>query len=306
MDNQSPLTPENPQGHSQAASSAGQEQSTVPEQFQIGAFNILGVDPSKVIAMHNKEQAQGTDATQTQTTTQVSQDGKEASQVAARQLTEKDERHFAQYVTKASQEKYDLARLAVEANEEAIYKIAETDKDLAQRLLKEYDFGTDNVQDLLAKKDFSKSKNPQEAEKQYEDAQWKQQMEKDLLEEKILRLKGENSDLNGDVEDKFREIYADKAFAKYDEKQKLDVARSLTGRQSTQSNADNVALAVLKREEGIASSPKGATPPENTKQVSSEMKKMMQAANLSEKDLNVLPSNIDELISSMYGPLVGQ
>lgn len=301
---QSPQTLENPQGHPQAASAAGQAQPSVPSEFDIGAFNGVKVNPSEVIAQH-RTQAKGTETTQ-QTQTVTDQKADEGKQVATRQLTEKDERHFAKFVTQASQEKYDLAKLAVETDKDNIFKIAETDQELAKRLLKEYDYGTEDVEELLNQQVVTKSKNPEEVQKEIEDTKWKKDMEKQLMEEKILRLKGENPDLTGEVEDKFREIYSNPAMKDYDVDQKIAVARAIVGKSTPQSNANDVALAILQREEGIVSSPRATSATEKTRQISPEMRKMMQSANLSEKDLGVLPDNINDLINQMYGPLVGQ
>lgn len=303
--NQSPQTSGNPQGHSQTASPAGNGQPDIKPQYDIGAFNGIGVDPSKVVALSQSKKAVGQATTQGQTVThpdeERGQKGTEETKVEARQPTEKDERHFAKFVTKAAQEKYDFAKLAVEANADAIFSIAETDKDLAQRLLKEYDYGTTDVDELLEKRQVSNAKNPEDAQKQLQEAKWKKDMEKQLLDEKILRLKGEHSDLTGEVEEAFRQVYSDPAMSKYNETQKLAVARAIAGKAPEQNSADNVALAILQREQGIATSPRGAVQTEKMKVISPEMKKMLAAANLTEKSLDVLPPNIDELIAQQFG-----
>ncbi len=304
MESQTPQSLQAPAaGHAEAASPAGIGQ-TDNSGFGIGAFNTLGVSQMKASTM---TPAQVTAQTQQSASPQgQSAAGQEGTTVATRQLTEKDERHFTTFVTKATQEKYDFAKLAVEADADAIYKIAETDKDLATRLMKEFDFGAENVDDLLQKKNIQKADNPIEAQKQLEDQKWKQNMENQLLDEKILRLKGEHENIDGDVESKLRELMIDQGMKDYTDIQKIEVARTLAGKSNPHSSADNVALAVLQREEGIVSSPRGTTTADGAKQVSPEMKKMLQAANLTEKDLALLPPNIDDMISSMYGPIVGK
>lgn len=305
MSNPVPQTLENPYGQSQAASSAGQEQApAVAPQFDIGAFNEAGIDPSKVIAQHKQEQGKAHQVAQPQESA-PQLPGKE-EKANPKQPTQKDERHFAQFVTKAEQTKYDLAKLAVESDERAIYKIAETDKDLAQRLLKEFDYGTDNIEELIQKETISKSAKPEEVQKEIADQKWKQQMSEELLNEKILRLKGENSDLIGEVEDKFREVYADPAFAKYDEAKKLAIARTLVGKENPQTSVDDVALAVLKNEEGVVTTARGSTKLEKTRVTSPEFKKMQSSMGIADKDLEILPENIEDLVSQMYGPLVGR
>lgn len=296
---QQPIAPVNPQGHSQAANPAGKGYSSeVAPQFAIGAFNAPGgkleTTPATTVTTTEQVNANATAVTTTPETTIGTQAG-------TRQLTEKDERHFTKFVTKTAQEKYDIARLAVEADENAIFKIAETDKDLAERLIKEYDFGTDNVDELLEKKAIVSSANPAAAEKEIQDAKWKQNMEKQLMEEKILRLKGENADLDGEVEDAFRDLYSNPAMSKFDENQKLAMARAIVGKASTKSNADDVALAVLKQQEGSMSSPKTAVKPDKTKSYSPEFKQMQKAMGVSDKDLELLPENIEELIAQQLG-----
>lgn len=310
---QSPQTPVNPQGHSQAASPAGQGQPVIPPQYDIGAFNEVGVDPQRVVAMQQKQVANGIGSTSSQQGStpplangnsqagQLESKGNEGTQVQPRQLTEKDERHFAKFVTQASQEKYELAKALVEADSEAIFKVAETDKDLAERLIKEFDFGTDSLEALLEQKSVSTAKDPQLAQKEIEDAKWKQTMEKELLEEKILRLKGEDPELEGEVEEKFREIWSDKAFAKYDEQQKVAIAKTLTGKAQTQSSADNVALAILQREQGVVSSPKGATQADKMRQVSPEFRQMQKSMGITDAMLDILPSDIEEQINQALG-----
>lgn len=306
LSGQSPQTLQNPQGHSVAASPAGQGQPVIPPQYDIGAFNNLGVNSNRADMNQLAQAKNGAGSTNvtpvaTPPQGQLATATTEGTQVQPRQLTEKDERHFAQFVTKAAQDKYELGKALVEADSEAIFKIAETDKDLAQRLVKEFDFGADSIEALLEKKTVAAAADPLVAQKEIEDAKWKATMEKQLLEEKVLRLKGEDSDLNGDVEEKFREIYNDKAFAKYDEKQKVAIAKTLTGKNQTQSSADNVALAVLAREQGVTSQPRGATNQEKMKQVSPEFRAMQKSMGVTDAMLSVLPPDIEEQINASLG-----
>lgn len=300
MNQQSQVAPVNPaSGHSQAAIPAGTGfVGEVPAQFSIGALNGVG---GRVESALQKTQAQSNQAAAPATPSAQEAHQVAEAQTAARQLTEKDERHFAKFVSQASQEKYEIGKLAVETDADAIYKIAETDKELAARLLKEYDFGTENVEELLEKRNVLTAANPEEAERQIQDAKWKKQMESELMDERILRLKGEDSEIVGEVESQLRDIYQDPAFSKFDLKQKVAMAKAISGGGNKNAGADDVALAILKREEGTASSPRTATKPENTKSYSPEFRAMQKAMGVSDKDLELLPDDIDQMISNSIG-----
>jgi hypothetical protein len=305
VSNQTPQSLGTPQGAPQAVSPTGTGQPQVPPEMGIGAFNGIGVNPQKQIQMQRSELAmQGQNNQNAQQQTPALQQNGNEENSNLRQPTEKDARHFAKFVTDAAQEKFDIARLAVETDQNAIYKIAEKDPELAQRLLKEYDFGTDSVEDLLDKKNVDASKNPQEAKKEIEDSKWKTKMENELLEEKVQRLKLENPDLEGPMEEKFRELYKDPTMSKYDIVQKLNMARVLTGTPQTETNADNVALAMLKQQEGSMTSLKVSGKQEMQKSFSPEFKKMQRSMGVQDKDLGILPDNIDEILSQQFGSMI--
>jgi hypothetical protein len=305
--NQSPQTPQNPNGHPAAGGTPGSVH--VPPEYGIGAFNTPGMNPEKAIADIRNSQNNGQKSSPTNAAPPQGQpaQGNEEMKTQTQQPSEKDRRHFAQEITKAAQDKYDIARLAVETDENAIYKIAEKDADLATRLLKEFDFGVETVTELLDRKTVDTSKNPEQVKKEIEDNRWKKDMESRLLDSEILRIKAENPEITGEAETKLREFMSDSAMDKFSTVEKVNMARAITTKESQQNNADNVAIALLSREEGMVSAPKGAGNPDNTKQVTPEMKQMLKAAGMTEKDLDVLPSNINEMISQMYGgPLIGR
>lgn len=293
---QSTQTPENSAAEQpQAVSPTGTEQAEVPSEFAIGAFNAPGVDTQQVI--RERRGQQNTQAAKP-TPAQVEAKGKPEVQ----QPTAKDERHFSQFISKAAEKAYDMARLAVEANADAIYDIADRDPEMAQRLLKDYQLGANTVDELLQKKNINDAEDPALAELKQEASQRMSALEKELLEERIFRLRGDNPDLNGDLEEKFREVYSDPAFAKFDTAQKLNVARALTGKpQGQQTNANDVAVAILKREEGIVAPAKSASQPDKFKQESASFRAMKSAMGVSDKDLEILPPDIDDLIAQAAG-----
>lgn len=272
----------NPNGQPQTVAATGTtEQENAAE---IGSQNIRGT-------FHEKQQ-------QTQTKEAETQIPIEKQPPEAQPQT-KEERHASKKITELAEDRIKFARLAVEGNAQAIYKIAEDDPKLAEKLLQEFDFGTDSVEELLALQKNPDAK-PEEVKKQVVTDSKIQELEKRVLDETIKRLKKDHPDLEGDLEKEFRDMYSNPTFSKYDEEKKIDIARAALGIKP-KGPSNEILLEMLKQQEGSLSPAKTRMPMEKTKRIPNDAAKIYKSAGVTEKDLEkFLPEDIDDIIATMY------
>lgn len=269
-----------------AASEAGNSQEKDP--LSIGAFN--GVTVTKT---DGKKQELKTPPTPKEIAESVSQP------------TNKDERHAAQKITELSEKSISLARLAVEHDENAIYSIAETDPKLAEKLLLEYDYGTENLEELLAMHENPKA-DPEDVQRQVQNDQRIRDLESKILDETIKRLRRDHPDLKDELEEEYRNMYSDAHFSKYDEVQKLNIARAALGKTVPQTS-NQVLLDVLKTQEASSSGTTSSLKTERKQSIPDARRHLYEAGAVSEADLNkYLPENIDEILESAYSARVKQ
>lgn len=213
------------------------------------------------------------------------------------QPTEKDYRHATQKITKEIEKKMALGRKMVEKDSEAIYDIAETDPDLAQKLLQEYDYGTTNLEEFLQKKESGAQTLDDVKGKVISTDSRLKKIEKKLMDERVLRMREINPDLQDELEEQFRELYNDPRFADEDPTKVLNVARALTGQTSQQTSTNDVALQILKSQEGAQTSLKGGGGGARKRTESPQSAAVRRAFGHSEADVEkYLPPNIDEIL----------
>lgn len=262
-----------PQGQPQTVSTP----ETVHPNSGIGSQNVVGLKQTKV-----------EDPTI-----------KKADPEIVTQPQNKDERHASRKITELSESRIEYARLAIDADKDAIYKIAEKEPDLAEKLLKEFDYGTESIAELLALKDAPKGKED-EVIKDVQTQSKIQELEARVLDETIKRLKKDHPDLKDELEQELRSMYSNSTFDKYDEDQKVNIARAATGKPS-QHQDSTVILDMLKQQEGTISAPKGADAPVKTNRIPADKQRMYKAAGVTEADLeNLLPADIDSVIEKAF------
>lgn len=233
---------------------------------------------------------------QTEQEKQVAAQQAQANEQAAPQPTEKDYRHAQQELGRQIDKKIKMAEKLIQRDPESIYDIAETDPDLANKILERFpDFGAKNVQELMAKEGL---KNADDIKKAVVATSSEvKALQETLREERVLRLKERHPDLKDGLEEEFRRLYSDPRFSDEDPSKVLQVARAFTGKISQESNANDVALAVLKQQEGATSTMKGSTVQGKTSQETPAQRAMRSRFGHSEEDTKkYLPSNIDEYL----------
>ncbi len=212
------------------------------------------------------------------------------------QPTEKDYRHAQQELGRQIDKKIKMAEKLIQRDPESIYDIAETDPDLANKILERFpDFGAKNVSELMAKNGL---KNVDDIkEKVVATSSEVKALQESLREERVLRLKERHPDLKDALEEEFRNLYSDPRFADYEPEKVLQVARAFTGKISQETNANDVALSVLKQQEGATSTLKGSTNQGKVINETPTQRAMRTSFGHSEEDSKkYLPSNIDEFL----------
>lgn len=175
------------------------------------------------------------------------------------QPTEKDYRHAQQKITKEIESKMSLARKMVEKDADSIYDIAETDPKLAQKLLEEYEYGTKSLDELLGTKERASVTDDDVKERVLSTDRRLKKIEDKLTDERVLRMKEKHPDMKDDLEEKFRELYSDAKFSEEEPDKVLNVARALLGKPLQKADAQDVALDLLKQQEGVQTTLKGGS-----------------------------------------------
>lgn len=273
------LLPSEGQGQPPAASEAGNSQ---PDPLAIGAYNEITAPNKEVKPPPSLPMQQGTQT----------------------QPISKDERHASRKITELSEQRINFARLAVEHSEEAIYDIAKSDPDLAQKLLGEYDYGTENLEELLALKANPKA-DPDEVQRQVQNDQRIRELENRVLDETIKRLKRDHPDLKDELEDTFRTMYSDQNFAQYDETKKMEIARAMLGvkppQQEKQQVSQKTLLDILKTQEASTTSLPSTVNLEKTYSIPEGKRDIYASAGVTpDKMKKFLPDNIDEVVERIY------
>lgn len=277
---------ENLNGQPQTVGSTGNEQTDFSE---IGALNEMRNIP-------DEHELQQKPVTQSPAPVPLVPKQEEVTQPS-----DKDARHAATKINELNDAKMDAYRLALEANEKAIFKIAEKDPKAAEKLLSEYDYGTESLQELLAQQANPGAK-PEEIKRDVEVDSTLSGLKEDLFNEKVLRLQREHPDLEGELLDEFKNVYSNPYFNSKTERQKLDIARAALGKPQQTDAGKQVALDLLTAAQGSSGSPKEAGARESTKQaLTAESRQRMEMGGVSEKDLNkYIPDNFDDIVQKAF------
>lgn len=288
-------------GQTPAPSSGGNEQQT-PDLSEIGSQNRIGVDDKyekmiqndPLFRTENQQQPKKEESQEQQQTL-----SKEAP--AQTQPQNKDERHAATKIQKLSEGQTNLARKLVERDADAIYDIAHENPELAQKLLEEYDYGVSTVQELIALEQ-NPDATPESVQRDLAVQNELGTMKAQLMDEKVARLKTKYPDLEGEVEQYFRKVYSHEDYKDLPEETKVNVARALANKlPPAQSEGDQVALELLKKEETITHVPRGGGGAQKRKgEISPESRRRYAAAGVTEADLEkYLPENIDDIVANI-------
>lgn len=223
-----------------------------------------------------------------------------AETAATTQLEEKDARHAAKKINDEVDKRYRLSKRIVERDRDAIYDIAEEDPELATRLLKDIpDYEATTVEELLEKKELGNG-NDALTKKVTRTSSEVRKLQEQLQEERILRLKETNPDLQDELETEFRTLYSDDRFSDKTPEQLLSIARALTGKLSPQqTTASDVAIDLLKQSEGVQTTVRGSTNSGKANTETDAQRAMRMQFGHSEEDMKkYLPENIDELLGA--------
>lgn len=216
------------------------------------------------------------------------------------QPSDKDTRHAATKINDEIDKRFKLSQRMVERDPDAIYDIAETDPDMAERLLKNIpDYGASSVEELLENRDLKGQDLKAVKQKVSTTSSEVRKLQEQLQEERILRLQEKNPDLTGDVEAEFRKMYSDERFSDKTPDQLLNIARALTGNATPtiKNGATDVALEMLKQNEGVQTTVRGASANQKiTHETDHQRATRMAFGNTEEDFKKYLPENIDDML----------
>ena len=216
---------------------------------------------------------------------------------AAPQPTDKDYRHAQQKITKEIELKLALARKMVEKDADAIYDIAETDRSLAEKLLEEYDYGTKSLEEFLEKKESESVEDSEMKVRVLKVDKRLASMEKKLTDERIQRMREKHPDLSDELEREIRTLYSDPRFAEATPEKVLAVARAMSGETDPIASANDVALSLLKANEGASTSLKGDAGAGKRKDLTPQQAAIQQQFGHTDADREkYLPPNLDEIL----------
>jgi len=212
----------------------------------------------------------------------------------------KDDRHAAQKIGDLSEKRLKYARIAVESDQDNIYKIAEEEPEVAEKLLKEFDYGVETLEELLQRKENPDAK-PEDIKKEVQKDKRFQAIEKKLLDSEVERLRSVHPDLTGELEEAFREVYSDPHYSdekKFPLEKKYELARVLSGKTSQTTTANDMALDMLNVAEGSISAPRATTVTEKRPLLSAELAKRIRESGVDPaKAEQYLDPNIDQILS---------
>jgi len=211
----------------------------------------------------------------------------------------KDERHAQTKINDLVDQKIAVAEKLIEKDADAIYEIAESDPDLAVSLLKRHsEYETNNVEDLLARKEAGTVDLEGVAGKVQATSKEVKELRNELMESRISEMRTKHPDLKGELEQKFREMYNDPRFKDYGPDKLYKVVKALHGKEQQPSMANDVGLDILKQQEGATVHIRGGEEPQKKSKLTPDQRKVMEGFDHSEKDLETfLPENIDEILN---------
>ena len=211
------------------------------------------------------------------------------------QPSPKDERHFSRKINELNDSRTNYAKRLIERDRDAIYDIADEDPKLAEKLLKEYDYDVETVDELLELKNNTETETVKE---KTPDTKKVQRLEEELFKEKILRLKKTHEDLDEELIDEFKKVYSNPAFEEKTESQMLNIARASLERMSPTSKADETALEILRSQEGFSSPAKQSGDMKKRNIIPDSKKQMYRDSGVSESDMEkYLPPDIDDMVA---------
>lgn len=226
---------------------------------------------------------------------QVSSSEEDESTVVT-QPTEKDIRHFSKKINEEVDKRMVMARGFIERDPEYMYILAAEDPDVADRLLKlDSSYKAKSAKELLQKREKEQDTSSVDPIKEQDERL--SLLEQELREERINRLKEQHTDLTGDLEEKFMELYSDETMVKkFNTTELLGFARALVNKPKTDPSND-VALALLRQQEGAVPSVRGGSAIKSDVETSEE-KRVRAAFGHTKDDEKLLPPNWQQLVGN--------
>ncbi len=200
--------------------------------------------------------------------------------------TGKDARHANKKINEEIRKKVLIAEKLLEKDADAIYEIAQDDPKLAGYLLKKHtEYGAATVEELVKNRDLEDADLGTTKKVVVKTSDEVAKLQKKLLDSEIRRLRGDNPDLEGELEDTFREMVQLPDYEDIEPERIVAMARAFLGKESPQKNskASDVAEEMLNAAQGSMSSAgsKGRKDTD-TESITPSMRKMMSGMGLSE------------------------
>ncbi len=206
---------------------------------------------------------------------------------SAQSQTNKDVRHAASKINDEIRKKTILAEKLLEKDPDAIYEIAEDDPSLAQHLLKKHkEYQAETVEELVKNRDLESADLGTLKQGVQKTSDKVEKLQKKLVDSEIRRLRGDNPDLEGDLEETFRELVQRPDYEEHPSERVLAVARALLDKEPPQktSKASDVAEEMLNAVQGSMPSAGGKSKTESqTDAITPDLRRMMQGMGVSEE-----------------------
>lgn len=225
---------------------------------------------------------------------------KKTEKATTQQDDEKATRHYSRKINQEVEKRVNLALDVLDENPDFIYKLAEKDPAVANRILKTRDveFNAKNVDELLRNKRFEEAGDDPVKRTVLEQDERLRRIEEAQNESKLRELKARHPDLEGELEEEFRGMYSDPAFkSRYTEDQMVGMARAALGIEAPDEGANSVALDLLNQNAGAMSRMRGGSTKSREDTESPEEVQIREAFGHSKKDEEkYLPKNFDEIM----------
>lgn len=215
-----------------------------------------------------------------------SKDDEDDEEDDSAQQTGKDARHATQKINEEVRKKTLIAEKLLEKDADAIYEIAEDDPKLAAHLLRRHtEYGASTVEELVKNRDLEDADLSKTKKVVVKTTDEVAKLQKKLVDSEIRRLRGDNPDLDGELEDTFREMVQHPDYEDLEPERILAVARAFLGKESPQktSKASDVAEEMLNAAQGsMPSAGSRVKKDTESESITPSMRRMMQGMGLSE------------------------
>lgn len=184
------------------------------------------------------------------------------SQKDTQSQVSKESRHFSRKINKEVDKRVDLAMDVLGDNPDYIYRLAERDPEVADRIIRKdpESFGNvKNAQELLQKKKLKEGGEDTVTETVLQQQSRIERVERQQNEQRLRELKKVHPDLEGELEDEFLKMDGNSYFDRFSDDAKVDMARAALGKEAPDtSDADSVAADMLRQREGSTISRRSA------------------------------------------------